>query len=76
MIVETTDPITGNEVTDLENAPYIVDGELKIYFESEASKAEFQDIPVEHPGEDFEHNLDNPQAMGPGDGKHDDVHKE
>ena len=75
MIVETTDPITGNEVTDLENAPYIVDGELKIYFESEASKREFEDIEVEHPGSDFEHNLDNPASMGPGDGMHEDMHK-
>ena len=75
MIVETTDPITGNEVEDLKHAPYIIDGELKIYFESETSKKEFQDIEVEHPGEDFEHNLDNPAPMGPGDGMHADMYK-
>ena len=67
MIVETTDPITGNDVKDLAHAPFILDGELKIYFESENSKQEFLGIEVEHPGTDFEHNLDNPAAMGPGD---------
>jgi hypothetical protein len=67
MIVQTSDPITGNDVKDLEHAPFIIDGELKIYFESEDSKQTFVDIEVEHPGEDFETNLDNPAAMGPGD---------
>jgi len=67
MRVETTDPITGRDVKDLEHAPSIVDGDLKIYFESEESRQIFLDIDVEHPGSDFEHNLDNPAAMGPGD---------
>jgi len=70
MIIETTDPITGHDVKDLEHAPYVLDGDLKIYFETEQSKQEFLGIEVEHPGEDFEHNLDNPTAMGPGDHKH------
>ena len=69
MIVTTTDPITGHDVSDLANAPFVVDGDLKIYFESEESKSEFVGIEVEHPGKDFEHNLDNPVAMGPGDRK-------
>jgi hypothetical protein len=69
MIVQTSDPITGNDVKDLEHAPFVLDGELKIYFESEDSKQIFMDIEVEHPGEDFETNLDNPTAMGPGDKK-------
>jgi len=42
-------------------------GDLKIYFESEQSRQAFMDIEVEHPGADFQHNLDNPAAMGPGD---------
>jgi hypothetical protein len=69
MIVQTTDPITGNDVKDLDNAPSHVDGDLKIYFESEATKAEFLGIEVENPGKDFEHNLDNPAPMGPSDRK-------
>ncbi len=70
MIVETTDPITGNDVTDLDSAPYVVDGDLKIYFESEASKAEFLGIEVENPSADLPSGLDNPAPMGPGDFKH------
>jgi hypothetical protein len=45
MKVTTTDPMTGNDVLDLDNAPFIVEGSgenaLKIYFESEASKQEY-----------------------------------
>ncbi len=67
MIVETTDPITGNDVTDLENAPYVIDGHPKIYFESEESKVQFLAIEVENPAEDLRSGLDNPAPMGPGD---------
>ena len=42
MIVTTTDPITGREITNPEQHPFLVEGEgvyaLKIYFESEATK--------------------------------------
>ena len=67
MRIVTSDPITGNSVSDLEHAPCVVEGDMKIYFESEESKREYTDIEVEHPGSDFEHNLDNPAAMGLGD---------
>ncbi|MEE8342391.1 MAG: hypothetical protein V3R51_01190 [Gammaproteobacteria bacterium] len=70
MIVETTDPITGNDVKDIDHAPYIVDGELKIYFESEESKQAYLDIEVENPAEDLSAGLDNPAGMGPGDVRH------
>ena len=50
MRISTLDPITLNDVTDLENAPYVMDGEgpnaLKIYFENEANKAEYLAIPL------------------------------
>ena len=68
MIVQTADPITRNDVQNLDDAPCIVGGGLKIYFESDESKQVYMDIAVEHPGEDFEHSLDNPVSMGPGDG--------
>jgi hypothetical protein len=45
MITTTLDPISLNDVIDIENAPYIVEGEgqnaLKIYFESEANRLEY-----------------------------------
>lgn len=50
MRISTLDPMTLNDVTDLDNAPYIIDGEgtnaLKIYFENETNKAEYLDIPM------------------------------
>ncbi|MFZ0255639.1 MAG: hypothetical protein WAN46_08340 [Gammaproteobacteria bacterium] len=61
--VEITDPITGRDIADLNGKPYIVDRgteeELVIYFESEDTKRQFLDIPVEYPIE-YRLNLDNP----------------
>lgn len=61
--VETTDPISRRDVLDLQNSPFIIDrgaeSELKVYFESEETKRQYLEIPVEHP---IAHrlNLDNP----------------
>ncbi len=56
MITTTLDPITLNDVTDIENAPYVIEGEgdgaLKIYFESEENKQTYLDTPV-HGSEDM-----------------------
>jgi hypothetical protein len=45
MITVTRDPISLNDVQDLEHAPCLLEGSgnnaLKIYFESEANKAEY-----------------------------------
>ncbi|MGQ9686080.1 MAG: hypothetical protein ACUVT2_07215 [Thiobacillaceae bacterium] len=45
MITVTRDPITLNDVTDLDNAPYLIEGNgssaMKIYFESEANRQEY-----------------------------------
>ncbi|GMQ77126.1 MAG: hypothetical protein BMS9Abin01_2440 [Gammaproteobacteria bacterium] len=64
MRIQTTDPITLNTVEDPENHPFIIEGEgenaLKIYFETEENKKAYLDIDIEHPGEDFEVNLNNP----------------
>jgi hypothetical protein len=50
MITTTLDPITLNDVTDIENAPYVIEGEgdgaLRIYFESEKNKQEYLNTPV------------------------------
>lgn len=68
MRICTTDPISGRDVTDLEKAPFAIDGTgesaLKIFFESEANRAEYLGIEVEHPGKDLTVNLDNPAPMG------------
>jgi YHS domain-containing protein len=46
MRISTLDPISMNDVTDTETAPYVIDGDLKIYFESEANKCEYLDTPL------------------------------
>jgi hypothetical protein len=64
MRISTTDPITLNDVPNPEKHPFVVEGEgenaLKIYFESEETKKAYLEINVEHPGEDFTTNLNNP----------------
>lgn len=50
MRISTLDPISLEDVTDVANAPFVMDGDLKIYFQSEANKAEYLDIPM-HTGE-------------------------
>ena len=53
MRVTSTDPISGNDVVDLENAPYVIEGNgddaLKIYFESEENKASYLEIESKTP---------------------------
>ena len=55
MITATIDPISMNDVTDLENAPYVIEGQgdnaLRIYFESEENKREYLDIPIHGSGD-------------------------
>ncbi len=50
MRVTTLDPISLNDVTDIENACYHIEGEgenaIKIYFESEANKQEYLNMEV------------------------------
>jgi hypothetical protein len=46
MRISTLDPISMKDVTDTESAPFVIEGDLKIYFESEANKNEYLDIPL------------------------------
>ncbi len=46
MRISTLDPISMNDVTDIETAPFVVEGDLKIFFESEANRQEYLEIPV------------------------------
>ena len=74
MNIHTLDPITLNDVKDLDSAPYVIEGEgsgaIKIYFESEQNKNEYLDIPMHgSDGESgagmkkiFEQMADNPDT--------------
>jgi hypothetical protein len=50
MLVTTVDPISMKDVIDPDNAPFVIEGEgpsaLKIYFENEANRQEYLEIPL------------------------------
>jgi YHS domain-containing protein len=60
----TIDPITGKNIQEPAGHPCVHDkGEsqdLTVYFESEETKRQFLEIPIEHPESDFHFTLDNP----------------
>ena len=64
VIITTTDPITGEDLVHPETKPFVIEGKghlaIKIYFESEETRRTYLKIEVEHPGNDFSVNLDNP----------------
>jgi len=59
-ILSSTDPITGREIDDLAGHPYLVDGNVTIYFDTEATRREFMAVPNDHPF----HLVDNPTDEG------------
>ena len=56
-LIGTIDPMTGQDIIDLSEHPSLVDGNLTIYFESEKTRAEFKQMPLNHP---YEHALGKP----------------
>jgi hypothetical protein len=54
------DPITGRDIKDLAGHPYIIDGNVTMYFESERTRQEYLDTPIDHPF----HLIDNPTDEG------------
>ena len=58
-LIGTIDPMTGRDIIDVTGHPSIVDGNLTIYFESEKTKAEFEQMPLNHP---YVHALGKPAA--------------
>lgn len=59
-MVTTIDPITGRDIGDLAGHPFIVDGNVTIYFESEETRQQYLDTPIDHPF----HLVDNPTDEG------------
>jgi hypothetical protein len=56
-LVNTIDPITSRDIKDLAGHPSIVDGNLTIYFESEATRRAYQETPIDHPCERLPENF-------------------
>lgn len=52
-----TDPISGNDVRNITLAPFVIEGRgdhaIKIYFESERNKAEYQGVELEYADADL-----------------------
>ena len=48
-LINTIDPMTGHDIEDVTSHPSLVDGNLTIYFETEASRSAYQDLPLNHP---------------------------
>jgi hypothetical protein len=48
-LINTIDPMTGNDIEDVTSHPSMVDGNLTIYFETEASRNSYQVMPINHP---------------------------
>jgi len=70
MQICTTDPISGNDVKDLNSAPFVIEGRgrsaMKIYFESEKNKAEYQGLDLDHADHDLDLNVEYPRASSRG----------
>lgn len=53
MRVTTTDPMTGNDVADPDNAPFVIEGQgndaLKIHFESVENRRQYPAISMDGP---------------------------
>jgi hypothetical protein len=47
--INTIDPMTGFDIVDVANHPSLADGNLTIYFETEATRKAYLDMPVNHP---------------------------
>ena len=63
-MISTIDPITGRDIEGLEGRPYVEDGNIKMYFESEQTRQEYLDMPLDHPV----HLPDNPYEDGEAEG--------
>jgi len=60
----TIDPITGRDIGDLEGHPYLVDGNVVIYFESEETRKAYQEMPTDHPFRLQDNPTDEGEAEG------------
>jgi hypothetical protein len=47
--ISTIDPMTGDDIEDVTSHPSLADGNLTIYFESEATRKAYLAPPIDHP---------------------------
>lgn len=63
-IRSSIDPITAHDIGDREGKPYLVDGNVTMYFQSEETRQAYLDTPVDHPFP----LIDNPYEDGEAEG--------
>ena len=47
--INTIDPMTGNDIKDVTSHPSLEDGNLTVYFETEATRKSYVGRPIAHP---------------------------
>ena len=48
-LVNSIDPMTGRDLGDITGRPSLVNGNLTIYFETEATRKAYECMPLDHP---------------------------
>jgi hypothetical protein len=47
--INTIDPITGEDIENVTDHPWLADGNLTVYFESEATRKAYSEQEIDHP---------------------------
>ena len=47
--INTIDPMTGDDIENITSHPSLADGSLTIYFETDATRMAFINMPLDHP---------------------------
>lgn len=63
-LISNIDPISGKDIPDINGRPFLVDGNMTMYFESEETKQAYLNMPKEHPHA----QLGNPDQEGEAEG--------
>ena len=63
-MLSSIDPITGRDIDDLSGHPYLINGNMTMYFESDETRQAYIDTPKDHPV----HLPDNPTEEGYAEG--------
>lgn len=47
--INTIDPMTGDDIENVTSHPSLEDGNLTVYFETEATRKAYIELPIDHP---------------------------
>jgi hypothetical protein len=63
-LINTIDPMTGNDIDDVTSHPSLIDGNLTIYFETDATRKAYQEMPLNHPKPHLPYKATNDDDRG------------